>query len=111
MACTIKSLPVLDANGNFTPSGLTTGGRITIVTLSSASWTALPLTPLASRNAISVQNQSAVQIKLGYDDLEAGYIGMILEPGGERFYNITDSIIMYAKASSGAPDIAVEEIA
>lgn len=112
MACNIISVPRSDvsATGEFTPSGLTVGGVITEVTLSSASWTALPASALANRNAISIQNQSAIQVKIGYDS-GAGYVGMIVEPGGERFYNITDSIIIYARAASGTPSIVVEEIA
>jgi hypothetical protein len=35
---------------------------------------------------------------------------VVIPSGGERFYDITDSVLIYAKASSGTPVIGVEEI-
>lgn len=99
--------------GTFSPTGLQNGGKVTEVTLSSASWTALPPIALTGRNAICIQNISAVEIKLNYDftaALPATYTGVVIPSGGERFYDITDSIVIYAKALSGSPIIVVEEI-
>lgn len=92
------------------PSGLSIAGEITIVTLSSGSWTALPVTPLTNRNAIGVQNQSGTEIKLNFDSGEAGYIGWTIKNNGEIFLDITDSVIIYAKAAAGTPSITVMEI-
>lgn len=97
--------------GSLSPTGLKNGGLITEVTLSAASWTPLPATPLANRNAIAIQNISAVEIKLQYDATIIGYVGVVVPSGGERQYDITDAIVIYAKASAGAPIIVIEEIA
>lgn len=106
--CVIIGQPT---TGSLSPSGLRNGGLITEVTLSAAAWTALPLNPLPNRNAIAIQNISAVEIKLQYDSGVATYTGVVIPVGGERQYDITDAIIIYAKASAGAPIIVVEEIA
>lgn len=86
---------------------------MTEVTLSAVTWTALPVTPLEGRNAICIQNPSAVEIKLNYDftdPLPGSYTGIVIPSGAERFYDITDAIVIYAKSQSGAPLIYVEEI-
>ena len=98
-------------SGTFTPSGLRTGGLVTEVTLNSTTWTALPATALANRNAISLQNLSGLEVKVNYSSGVSGYVGMVLANGSERFYDITDDIVLYAKSSSGTPTINVEEIA
>lgn len=98
------------------PTGLNNGGKVTKVTVTDAAWTALPPTPLTGRNAIRVQNQSTSQIRTNYDftgPLPAGYEGMWVKPNGETFYDITDSVVIYAKAEPGAgsiTEILVEEI-
>ena len=92
------------------PSGLTTEGKITEVSLSASSWTALPATPLTDRNAISIQNLSGIEIKVNYLD-SVGYVGMVVASGSERFYDITDEIVIYGRAASGTPTVVVEEIA
>lgn len=98
------------ATGTFSPTGLNVAGLITEVTLNATTWSALPATALTNRNAISIQNQSDIEIKLNYDNTESGYVGVIVAAGGERFYDITDSIPIYAKSASGTPTIVVEEI-
>ena len=97
-------------SGTFTPSGLRNGGQITEITLSSTSWTALPATALVGRNALSIQNRSGIEIKINYTNTETGYTGLIIPTSGERFYDISDSIIIYAKAISGTPVVIVEEL-
>jgi hypothetical protein len=92
-------------------SGLRIGGKMTLVTLNASTWTALPPTPLANRNAVGVQNQSATDIKFNYDNTEPGFVGILVKNNGERYYDITDNVIIYAKAASGTPTILVEEIA
>lgn len=100
------------AKGEFTFSGLKTGGKVTEVTLNDTTWTALPGTSLAARNAIAIQNVSADDIKLNYDDGVAGYIGVLITAGGERQYDITDGITVYGKSASGTtPTINIEELA
>jgi hypothetical protein len=99
--------------GSFTvtPSGLTVGGLITVVSINPTTWTALPATPLANRNAINIQNYNGQEIKLQYDNSTVGYSGVIIPINGERQYSITDDILLYAKSASSTIDIIVEEIA
>lgn len=92
------------------PSGLTVAGKITVVSLAAGVWTPLPAVPLVDRNALGVQNQSGTEIKLNYDPLTVGYVGILVGAGAERYYDITDDIILYAKPIAGTPSIVVEEI-
>lgn len=113
--CLVQSLPnestTLNGTVDARPVGLTVGGLITEVALDSTSWTPLPATPLANRNALSIQNISGVDIKIQYDNTVATYTGVEIKSGNERFYAITDSIIVYGKASAGTPTILIEELA
>jgi hypothetical protein len=93
-----------------TPSGLTTGGLVTEVTLSAVAWTALPASALADRNSLGVQNPTGTQIKINFAT-PAGYVGWIVNANGEFFIDITDSIILYARSAAGAPVVNVMEIA
>ena len=88
-----------------------TAGRISVVALNAASWTALPETPLASRKCIAVQNRSGIDVYLGYDSGQAGLVGIKIADGSERAYDIGPKIVLYAKAASGTPSITVEELA
>ncbi len=101
----------LCGSASFTPSGLTIGGLVTEVNLDSSTWTALPPTPLTGRNAVGVQNLSGISIKINHSSGVGGWVGILVKPNGERYYDITDSVIVYAKAESGTPTIVVEEIA
>lgn len=91
-------------------SGLSIAGKITEVTLNTATWTALPATPLSNRNAITIQNPSGTEVKINFDNTVGTYTGIIIADGSERFYDITDSIIIYAKAQTGTPTVTVEEL-
>lgn len=105
--CVVQTTPMA---GEFTATGLRNGGKLTKVTLSAVTWTALPPTPLAGRNALSIQNTSATQIVIDYVDTNPLYEGVILNSSAERFYSITDQITIYAKAQAGTPTIMIEEI-
>lgn len=98
-------------SGTFAPTGLNVGGLVTEVTLNDTTWTALPGTALANRNAMAIQNLSGIEVKLNFNSSQAGYVGIVLGHGSERSYDITDEIVIYAKASSGAPVLNVEELA
>lgn len=96
------------------PSGLNIGGRITVFTINDSSWTKIPsIANFPQRNALSIQNTSGNQIKINYDNSVVGYVGVQINSGNERFYAISDSIDIYAKAESGAGTITIqcEEIA
>ena len=95
----------------FTPSGLSIGGEVTEVTLNSSSWTALPATALTSRNGMGIQNDSAVKIKVNFDPGETGFVGWTVQPSGEFFIDVSDAVIVYAKAESGTPTVTCMEVA
>lgn len=111
--CVVQQLPGSSVSGEVDarPVGLTVGGLITEVVLNTATWVPLPATPLPNRNALSIQNISGVDIKIQYNSSTVGYVGVEIKSGNERFYAITDSIIVYGKASSGTPTIITEELA
>lgn len=103
--------PGVVITGEITPHGLTIAGRITEVALDSTTWTPLPAVALTDRNAFSLQNRSGIEIKLQFNPLTVGYVGITVPDGYERAYDITDQIIIYAKAAMGTPTITVEELA
>ena len=96
---------------SFAPSGLRIGGKITIMSINASTWTKIPAIPLPDRNAISIQNYSGSEIKINYTDSVGGYVGVAIPDKGERFYDITETIELYAKSESGVVSITVEEIA
>lgn len=98
----------LEVTASFT--GLRIAGLITEVELSDSEWRPLPATPLANRNALSIQNVSGTNMKINYTDTDPGYTGVQISSGAERFYDITESIVIYGKAQSGNPKIIVEEL-
>jgi hypothetical protein len=52
-----------------------------------------------------------VLVKLNYDAGVSGFVGASVFPGGERFYGITDNIILYAKSEPGFTcQVTVEEL-
>lgn len=97
-------------SGEISASGLKNEGRITIVSINSTSWTPLPAAALVGRNAMGIQNTSGVIIKYNYDPAISGFVGVIIAPSGERFMDITDNIVIYARSQSGTVEITVEEI-
>jgi hypothetical protein len=104
------------ATGVVQLSGLTKGGKVTKVSVNDAGWTALPAIALPERNAIAVQNRSGVAVRINYDytgPLPGNDDGMELNGFGERQYDITDKIVLYARvvAGGGTIDLWCEEIA
>lgn len=97
---------------NIQPSGLRIKGLITVVSINDTIWTPLPATPLTQRNAVRIQNYSGAEIKTNYDPTVVGYVGMTVLNFGEIFEDITDTILIYAKAApgSGTVTLNVEEI-
>lgn len=92
------------------PNGLRNGGRISVVNLNANTWTALPASPLAKRNAMSIQNLSGQPIKINYNSSIGGFVGITLGDQSERSYNITDGITLFAKCASGTAQVIVEEL-
>lgn len=93
------------------PAGLNTGGKITEVTLNSSTWVALPATALTGRNGMGIQNPNGIEIKLNFDNAQAGYVGWIVRPNGETFMDIKEGVVIYAKAQSGTPIVVIMEVA
>jgi len=110
-ASLVSILAQLVSGLNTTPSGLTIGGKITEVTLNSLTWTALPTTALTDRNGLAFQNPNGVEVKIGFDNTETGYVGWAVNASGEFFIDVSDSITVYAKASSGTPKLVIMEVA
>ena len=106
--------PQLDADGSLpssmVPSGLKIAGLVTEVVLNATTWTALPATPLVNRKSMSIQNFSGQLIKLNYVPATVGLTGVYVMDQNERFYDISDHILIYAKATSGTCTIVTEEI-
>lgn len=99
-------------SGSFSVTGLKVGGVHTVVSINSSSWTALPATALANRNAIAIQNESDTLVKINFSNSVSGFEGMAILPnGGERQYDIQDNIFIYGKCQSGTVSLNVEEIA
>jgi hypothetical protein len=97
-------------SGSFSVSGLKVAGKVTEVTINDTTWTALPAAALANRNALAIQNYSGQLVKINYSNSVSGFVGAHLPDGQERFYDITDAIVQYAKCESGTATIVVEEL-
>ena len=93
------------------PAGLTTAGLVTSVSINNSSWTALPATPLTGGNALSIQNYSGDEIKINYSDSVSGYVGVAIQNASERSYDLSGSVIIYAKSKTGPVTVIVEELA
>jgi hypothetical protein len=104
-----SSTPVT-GNVNSYPVGLTREGLVTVVTINNTGWTALPASALSMRNAISIQNQSGQEVKINYSSSIVGYVGMVIPNGGERFYNITQNIVIYGMSSASTCTLNIEEL-
>jgi hypothetical protein len=97
-------------SGSLQTAGLTIGGRATTVSINSTTWTALPPSALENRNAVCIQNYSGKLVKLNYSNLVSGFNGIILPDSAERYYDISDTIFIYAKCDSGTAELIIEEI-
>lgn len=112
--CTTDDKVAIRTNveGKLSFSGLSIGGKIQLVSINDATWTALPVSPLTDRNGLSIQNTSGQDIYLQYDNTSVTPNEWVTVGNNvERYYNITDTIVIYAKSSSGAVSIVVEELA
>jgi hypothetical protein len=110
-----SGIPVPNTTGTvtgvFTPSGLNIGGKVTVQAINNLTWTQLPAVALPNRNAMSVINRSGQDAVLNYDPLTVGFVGVPLDNGGERNYDITDAIPIYGKSQLSACNLIIEELA
>lgn len=101
----------ITVDAEFSPSGLRNGGRHSFVSVPDDSWVPLPAIPLTDRNGISIQNESGIDVKIRYVDTDPLWRGTrVSGNGGERFYDIKDTIVLYARAESGTAELIIEEL-
>ena len=95
---------------NSIPSGLSSFAKITSVLINSDEWTKLPIDQSINRHAINIQNNSNTEIRLQYDPSANYENGIVMPKNTERYYQITNDIIIYARSSSGNVTLTVEEL-
>lgn len=102
---------VPEVSGFLQTAGLRIAGKTSQVTVNDNSWTPLPTIPLINRNAISIQNFSGTGIKLTFNPLDGSH-GYLITNGSERYYDISDQILIYGRSISGGGNatIIVEEL-
>lgn len=98
------------ATGEFSPTGLKFGGKMTPVALNNSTWTPLPPSPLFNRNAINIQNYSGSNIIVNFDNTIPIYEGIQINDQNERNYDIKQTIQIFAKSEVSGAIIMVEEI-
>jgi len=60
--------------GTLKVSGLTIGGRVSVVTIDDTTWSPLPLVPLDQRNALGIQNSAGFEHTIQYDETTVVYL-------------------------------------
>lgn len=103
------SLDPVEISGTIIPSGLTTGGLMTELTLTTTP-VALPATALTNRNTLSIQNQDLT------NDVMINYVssfssGWLIYAGGYKEIPVTDNIIIYGRSVVGTAVVLIDEIA
>jgi hypothetical protein len=58
---------------------------------------------------MAIINRSGQEIKINYSAV-GGYVGVPINNNNERYYDIKDTIVLYAKSSSSSCDVIIEEI-
>ena len=91
--------------GNF----LQDTARTLEVTVSSGTWTSLTPVGLNDRRVLTIQNQSDNLVKLSFQNT-GPFVGVTLNCGESRFYNITEDIQIFAQSENGPSTLIVEEI-
>jgi len=103
-----------EVTGTFTPGGLQAEGKYTAVDIDDTSWTVIPTVAQTDRNQINIQNFTGFEVKINHTGAGA-YVnnGMRIPDQSERFYQITDALVVYARAASGSGTVKldVEELA
>ena len=99
--------------GSFTFSGLSIGGLVTHIALTDAAWTALPATPLASRNTLTIQNVSdnGNIILWNYSASAPATEGFRVTDGGFKSVMVGPTIIIYGRMLAGSGTVACDEVA
>jgi len=98
-------------SGSVAVKGLSTAGRVSVVTVNSAAWVALPSVPLVGRNSILIQNQGSRELFLNYSNTAPAGSGIIVASGAAKEALIADTVMVYGRVASGTLTVAVEELA
>jgi hypothetical protein len=98
-------------DASFRPSGLSIGGKMTEIALTTA-WVPIPAAALADRNTLIMQNQSDNEgvILINYNNT-SGSVGFRLYDGGMKVIGVSDTITLYARMLSGTGKILIDEVA
>ena len=117
MSCTATSLPATTTTitGEVTSvSGGHKAGKETQMTIDDTQWWPIPATAMVGRAGVGMQNEETVaskKFRVNFDNT-APFVGTIVYAYGERFYQIDESVIIYAKAFPGETILLnVEELA
>lgn len=106
-----RALHTLVQGGTLNIQGVSQEGKIQQLALTTAAWTAAPLSPLANRNSLIVQNLSNRTVIWNYTNNASVTIGFHIPPNGIREIAITDTVIVYLRSLVGAATVIVEELA
>jgi hypothetical protein len=100
-------------SGQVTIKGVNTAAKITKQTVTTSGWQALPASPLAGRNTVLVQNQSASDsVLLNYDAGAPSDEGIIIGVGAAKEVMISESLTLYGRSVGSGPAIVmIEELA
>jgi hypothetical protein len=111
VAADVNILNAIEGSVQF--QGLRTQGKITHLSLTAGSWTALPASALSDRNSICIQNisGSSLVVIINYSVLAPSTEGFRIPDGGFKSMAITDGIQVYGRMLSGSGTVVVEELA
>lgn len=112
-----RAVNTVVGGGSLAPVGLSTGGRVTSLTLTDGTWVKLPTTALTNRNAVGFQNDTASYIYVNFDldgdpNTQGYTTGWKIPSGGEFFVDLTGAVDVWVLPESGTtPTITVLEVA
>jgi hypothetical protein len=87
------------------------GGRITLVTLTNAAWTAIPAVAVANRQGLGIQNLAGNSVRLNWTNTAPAGEGILLGDGSERYYSVKASATLYGRFTTLASGVVtVEEL-
>lgn len=95
-----------ELSGEFVAKGLI-GGKVAEININDSGWTLLTTGLVPNRRALTIQNDSGVNIKYNYDNTEPNYIGITIRNGDERYFDNEAPANVYAKAITGAGTVKV----
>lgn len=112
MAKAIESPAIGGSTGNITvePIALSGGGVVTQVEISNLEWRPVSSSPITNRRVLNLQNNTGQLIRLRYDDIPQ-FLGIKLEDGAERNYDVLPSFQLLARSETSIVMLDYEEVA